>query len=130
MSVRVDRVRGQIRKELAAMLQRGEVHDPRIALSMVSITEVTLSRDLHYAVVYFTVMGQELAEVHQGLNRAAGFLRAQVGRTLGLRHAPELRFEPDLSFKRADRIEQLLKTVQIPPEAQTDTLPEIGGKPA
>ncbi|MBF0341266.1 MAG: 30S ribosome-binding factor RbfA [Magnetococcales bacterium] len=114
MSVRVDRVRGQIRKELAAMLQRGEVHDPRLALSMISITDVTLSRDLHYAVIHFTVMGQEMGEVLSGLNRAAGFLRARVGRALGLRHAPELKFAPDLSFNRADQMERLLKSIHIP----------------
>ncbi|MBF0191273.1 MAG: 30S ribosome-binding factor RbfA [Magnetococcales bacterium] len=114
MSVRVDRVRGEIRKELAAMLQRGDIHDPKVAMSLISITDVTLSRDLHYAVVHFTAMGQELAEVHSGLRRAAGFMRARVGRALGLRLAPELRFEPDLSFKRAEQIESLLKTIDIP----------------
>ncbi|MBF0212646.1 MAG: 30S ribosome-binding factor RbfA [Magnetococcales bacterium] len=126
MSVRVDRVRGQIRKELADIFQRGEVHDPRVALSMISITDVTLSRDLHYAIIHFTVMGQEIAEVHAGLKRAAGFLRAKVGRTLGLRLAPELRFEPDLSFKRADQIEQLLKTIHIPPTDGAEMHPEPG----
>ncbi|MBF0628580.1 MAG: 30S ribosome-binding factor RbfA [Magnetococcales bacterium] len=126
MSVRVDRVRGQIRKELAAMLQRGEVHDPKLAMSMVSITEVTLSRDLHYALIHFTAMGQEITEVHAGLNRAAGFLRARIGRALGLRHSPELRFEPDLSFKHADQIEQLLKTIQIPPADDGGIPPATG----
>ncbi|GAB0055775.1 Ribosome-binding factor A [Candidatus Magnetaquicoccaceae bacterium FCR-1] len=116
MSVRVDRVRGQIRKELAAMLQRGEVHDPGLALSMISITDVELSRDLHYAVVYFTVMGQEVGEVMSALQRASGFMRARVAKALGLRLAPELRFQPDQSLNRADAMERLLKSIHIPEE--------------
>ncbi|MBF0418350.1 MAG: 30S ribosome-binding factor RbfA [Magnetococcales bacterium] len=116
MSMRVDRVRGQIRKELAAMLQRGEVHDPGLALSMISITDVTLSRDLHYALVYFTVMGQDVAQVMAALHRASGFMRARVAKALGLRLAPELRFQPDLSLKRADDMERLLKSIHIPKE--------------
>lgn len=115
MSVRVDRVRGQIRKELSTLLQRGEVHDHRLATSMISITDVTLSRDMQYAIIFFTVMGQELESVLAGLNQAAGFMRARIGRNLGLRHAPELRFQPDLSLSHADQIEQLLRTLHIPP---------------
>ncbi|MEO5334022.1 MAG: 30S ribosome-binding factor RbfA [Magnetococcus sp. YQC-5] len=123
MSVRVDRVRGQIRKEVADLLQRGEVHDPRISMSMISITEVTLSRDLQHAQIYFTVMGQEIASVQAGLNRAAGFLRARIGSALGLRRAPELRFQPDLSLTRADQMERLLKTIHIPPPPPDEATP-------
>ncbi|MBF0427658.1 MAG: 30S ribosome-binding factor RbfA [Magnetococcales bacterium] len=124
MSVRVERVRGQIRKELAALLQNGEVHDPRVSLSMISITDVTLSRDLQHAVIFFTAMGQELAKVQEGLNRASGFMRARVGRNLRLRLAPELRFQPDFSLSRADHIEQLLRTVHIPPVTEEGRVPE------
>ncbi|MBF0165383.1 MAG: 30S ribosome-binding factor RbfA [Magnetococcales bacterium] len=126
MSVRMDRVRGQIRKELAAMLQRGEVHDPGLSLSMISITDVELSRDLHYAVVYFTVMGQDVGEVMSALHRAAGFMRARVAKALGLRLAPELRFQPDLSFKRADEMERLLKSIQIPEDKPGEGDPQAG----
>lgn len=115
MSVRIDRVREQIRRELAALFQRGEVHDPSISLSMLSITDVTLSKDMKYAVIFFTVMGQEIPEVLAGLKRASGFLRSKLGRNLGLRHAPSLRFEPDLSLIRADQIERLLSSIHIPP---------------
>ncbi|MBF0294231.1 MAG: 30S ribosome-binding factor RbfA [Magnetococcales bacterium] len=134
MTIRVERVRGRIREEIADMLQRGEVHDPLLSLSMISITDVTLSRDLQYAVVHFSVMGQDVASVLAGLQRAAGFMRSRVGRSLGLRHAPELKFVPDLSFAQGDRIEKLLKTIQIPPvspgeSAVPERLEEDGQEP-
>jgi ribosome-binding factor A len=48
--------------------------------------------------------------VQAGLNRAAGFLRGEVGRRLGLRHAPKLEFEFDASIERADRLTSLIDT--------------------
>jgi ribosome-binding factor A len=42
------------------------------------------------------------------LRRAAGFLRGEVGRRLGLRHAPRLDFEYDASIERADRLTKLI----------------------
>lgn len=43
-----------------------------------------------------------------GLTRAAGFMRGEVGRRLGLRHAPRLDFEFDSSIENADRLTRLI----------------------
>ena len=43
-----------------------------------------------------------------GLARAAGFLRGEAGRRLGLRHAPRLDFVYDESIGRADRLTRLI----------------------
>jgi ribosome-binding factor A len=47
-------------------------------------------------------------EVQAGLARAAGFLRGEAGRRLGLRHAPRLDFVYDESIGRADRLTRLI----------------------
>ena len=52
---RVDRISHLIKREVADMLRR-EVKDPRIG--MVSITEVKLSKDLRYAHIYYSVIGE------------------------------------------------------------------------
>ncbi|MFM8516907.1 MAG: ribosome-binding factor A, partial [Nevskiaceae bacterium] len=49
-----------------------------------------------------------VAEVQAGLDRAAGFLRGEVGRRLSLRHAPRLEFEYDETLERADHLTRLI----------------------
>jgi ribosome-binding factor A len=52
------------------------------------------------------------AEAHpqmlEGLKAAAGFLRGEVGRRVGLRHAPRLEFVRDDSFDRAAHLSALI----------------------
>ncbi|MBF0447351.1 MAG: 30S ribosome-binding factor RbfA [Magnetococcales bacterium] len=116
MSVRTNRAAGLIRQEIASMLLAGEVHDPRLS-GFVSITDVEMSRDLQYATVFYSVYGtseEREGEVLDGLVQAAGFIRRQLGRRLKMRHVPELRFKPDLSFKEGEKIEKILHQIKIP----------------
>jgi ribosome-binding factor A len=105
---RPQRVEAQIQRVLAAMLPR-EVKDPRVG--PLTVTQVTLSPDKSVARV-FVVPFAEGPEAHPellgGLRAAAGFLRGEVGRRVGLRHAPRLEFALDDSFDRAARLESLL----------------------
>jgi ribosome-binding factor A len=104
---RTARVADQLRAELAAMLAR-EVHDPGIGF--VTLTRVQVSPDLQLARVWYTVLGDEKARTGSGraLERAAPFLRRQLGVRLRLKRAPELRFVYDESVAGQDRIEQIL----------------------
>ncbi|MBF0460811.1 MAG: ribosome-binding factor A [Magnetococcales bacterium] len=147
--IRTERVRGIIREEIAGMLLRQEIHDPRLS-GFISITDVRLSADMNYATVYFSVVeesGPALSpppvvaaeEGHQGpaeaeggrsracqqaLAHAAGFIRSQLGRRIQLRHTPHLRFLPDHSLDYGMRMDRLLGSLQIPPaetEAEAET---------
>ncbi len=104
---RVERVGDQVRSELASLLAR-EVHDPGIGF--VTLTRVQVSPDLQQARVHYTVLGDEKARraSAQALQRAAPFLRRQIGSRLRLKRAPELKFEYDESIAGQDRIEQIL----------------------
>jgi len=51
---------------------------------------------------------QDTAEVQEGLARASGYLRGEVGRRVGLRHAPRLEFLFDETIERADRLTRLI----------------------
>ena len=50
----------------------------------------------------------EHAAIVAAFQRAAGFLRSRIGKELGLRTAPELRFFHDRGADHAARIDQLL----------------------
>jgi len=108
MTSRPARVGDQIRVEMADLLAR-EVHDPGIGF--LTVTQVTVSSDLQHARVYYTTMGDDRArrESQRALERAAPFLRRQLGRRLRLRRVPELQFCFDESIERQDRIERILQ---------------------
>jgi ribosome-binding factor A len=107
---RPDRVADQIRSELASLLAR-EVHDPGVGF--VTLTKVQVSADLQAARVMYTVLGDERARAAsaRALDRAAPFLRRQIGSRLRLRRTPSLRFVYDESVAGQDRIERLLNEI-------------------
>lgn len=74
---------------------RTEVSDPRIGL--VTISEVTLSRDMRYATVTISAMGtpEEQARTLAGINSAAGFIRRHLAQRMATRISPQLRFVAD-----------------------------------
>ena len=116
-SRRSQRVADLVRAELSLLLLT-EAHDPDV--KTITITEVEMPPDLRSARVYFTARGDEsaLARASEGLARAAGYLRREVGRRCGLRYAPELFFEPDRSYERGARIDELLS--QVRPEREEE----------
>ncbi|MCG7599437.1 30S ribosome-binding factor RbfA [Halomonas sp. McH1-25] len=106
---RTDRVADQLQQELAVLIQR-EIKDPR--LGMVTVSGVDVSRDLGYADVYVTLLGDNDAErIKENLTvlkRAAGFLRSQIAQRIKLRHVPELRFHYDASVARGHQLSSLI----------------------
>ena len=117
---RPDRVADQIRAEVSSMIAR-DLHDPGVGF--ITITRVQVSPDLHHARVYYSAMGDQTARTNSGkaLERAASFMRRQIGQRLRLRRAPELTFVFDESIAQQDRIAQLLHRIgDTPPETDDD----------
>jgi ribosome-binding factor A len=117
---RPDRVADQLRSELALMLAR-EVHDPGIGF--VTLTRVHVSPDLQQARVMYTALGDDKsrAGTARALERAAPFLRRQIGQRLRLKRAPELKFVYDESVAGQDRIEQILHELQGEPRSDRES---------
>jgi ribosome-binding factor A len=87
----------------------GRARDPR--LSGVTVTDVSVTRDLGVARVYYTLLSGEPPgpEMAEALSSAAGFLRTAVARELRVRQVPELRFYPDQALLRARSLEALIE---------------------
>lgn len=105
---RSTRVAEQIRREVSELV-RWQVKDPRA--EGVTVTEVEVSKDLAYAKVFFSRLDDDpenIQESSQALNRAAGFLRRELGKTLRLRHVPELKFVYDDSMAQGQRMDELI----------------------
>jgi ribosome-binding factor A len=102
------RVAEQVHHELAELV-RAEVKDPRVG--MVTLTGVELTPDYAYATVYFTVLPDDpatVASTQAGLERAAGFLRGQLGRRVRIHTTPELRFVHDQSTAHGMEMSKLI----------------------
>jgi ribosome-binding factor A len=105
---RTQRIESEIQRVLAALIAR-EVKDPRVG--NVTITAVSVAADKATAKVFFTPFASlnPPQQVRIGLTRAAGFLRGELGRRLGLRHAPRLEFVFDDSAVGAERLASLIE---------------------
>lgn len=110
---RPERVADLLQREIADILFR-RVKDPRVAL--VTVTAIEVSRDLQNATLFFCLTGtsdpaaQETAL--EGLNKAKGFIRQELGKRLRLRYVPQLAFRYDTSLDYGAKIERILKELQ------------------
>jgi ribosome-binding factor A len=111
-----------VQQQLAEVFARG-LKDPRVGL--VTITGVKMSPDLREARVYWTVHGEPAVreQTARGIEAARGWLRREVGGTLGLRVVPDLHFTYDEAIDRGDRIERLLREVHDREARRQDPAP-------
>lgn len=124
---RAARVGPLLQRRLSELLVKG-LKDPRIGFA--TITEVRLSDDLRQARVFVSVYGDaaQKAATLTGLRASAGFIKRDIGRTLRLRHTPELIFCGDESLAQAARVEDLVDAIhagelEAPEEVHFDALP-------
>jgi ribosome-binding factor A len=106
---RHQRIESQMQRTLAQLVPRA-VKDPRVG--NLTITAVSLLDDLSAARVYFLPFGKGRTPDEQlaGLKSAGGFLRGEVARQLGLRHAPRLEFLLDTTLEHAQALTSLINT--------------------
>jgi len=126
---RTQRIESQIQRVLAELIAR-ELKDPRVG--NVTITAVSCAADMGSARVFFTPFAatHSAAVVGSGLARAAGFLRGELGRRLGLRHAPRLEFVFDESVAGAARLTSLIDRAVAADAAAAGHTSAAGAAPA
>src|SRR5215212_4983822 len=113
---RTSRVGENVRDALAQVLRT----DVSLDIGWVSISEVEVSPDLHYARVYMTgLKEEETKKAVEELRRVAGQIRHHLGKRIHLRYTPELDFRYDETAMRALRVETLLREV-IPPNPENE----------
>lgn len=109
-SSRPQRVAEAIKNELSLLLIR-DIADP--GLSGVSISEVRVSPDIKQARISFMVpAGQDASRAVKAMNRAKGFFRSHLAKTLNLRYTPELSFFLDTLNQELDRMDALFRSIE------------------
>ena len=106
---RTRRIGEEIRKIVSTMLING-IKDPRIN-SMVSVTDVEVTSDLSYAYVYVSILGGDEESTLQGLRNAESYIRREIGRSIKIRHIPQIIFKVDDSLLKGMYIDSLIKKV-------------------
>ncbi|MEK9684447.1 MAG: 30S ribosome-binding factor RbfA [Rhodospirillaceae bacterium] len=108
------RVAEMLRHALVEILARGDFRDPGLQDVSVTVSEVKVSPDLKNATVFVMPLGgDQVDEVVGSLNRAAPFLRRQLGGVVETRYLPRLSFEKDTTYDNGDRIERLLRSLGV-----------------
>lgn len=105
---RTDRISEEIKKELSDLI-RNHIKDPRLP-EFVSVMAVRVSKDLRYARVYISVLGDD--EKKKGaiaaLSSAAGFIRHEIGKRINIRFTPEFSFHLDDSIEKGLHVSRLI----------------------
>jgi ribosome-binding factor A len=115
MTIKQERAAQLIQTILSTLLMN-EVSDP--ALMGVTVTDVKVDREIEYADIYVHALGDEETqdEVMQGLERANGYLRRELAARTRFRKTPVLHFHWDVAIDHGERIDDLLDSLDIPPE--------------
>jgi ribosome-binding factor A len=112
---RAARVAERIRTQISEMLVNGAIKDPRASGAMVS--SVSVSDDLSRATVRVRLLDPSATKARQEevvrvLQKAAGFVRSEIAKTLVARRTPELFFAWDEGVDHAQRLESLLEEIR------------------
>ncbi|MER8475928.1 30S ribosome-binding factor RbfA [Mesorhizobium sp. M0189] len=121
-SQRMLRVGEQVRHALSETLQRGDILDPLIENTVVSVSEVRMSPDLKIATAFVSPLGaKDAGAVVEALNKHAKFVRGRVSGALRqMKYMPEFRFRLDTSYDNFQKINELLHSPEVARDLSAD----------
>ena len=106
-----NRTAEDIKREIAAIVR--ELKDPRVSEHLISAARAEVSGDLSYVKVYVSaVEGIDVAkQATKALTGATGLVRREIGKRLGLRKTPEIKFVADNSIEYGMNIVKKLEEI-------------------
>lgn len=117
MSKRFDRANSQLQKNIALILQN-KMNDPRIS-PFVYVSEVNVTPDFQYCKVKIALDSddqKELEETIKVLQKSEGFIKRELANMVDMPYMPKLQFEIDKGTQASIRVNEILKTLNIPKE--------------
>ena len=117
MAFRKEKLEELIRRLVSEVLIK-EINDPRIGF--VTITQVTLNKDLSIAQVGVSMLGdsRDIRKGYDGLLSARGFIQKYVGNNLHIRNVPRIEFKLDSSVSESVRMVDFLENLDGVKEAK------------
>ena len=120
------RVGEMVRHALTQLLQRGDVRDPLIEKTVLSISEVSMSPDLKKAIAYVSPLGvRNAGPIIKALNANIKPIRGRLAPALRqMKFMPSIHFQLDTSFDNYEKIDQLLKAPRVTRDLESKENPE------
>ena len=114
MSVRTERVRELLKRELGEIIRR-EI--PVDEAGMITVNEVMVSGDLQNATVYFSILGgaDQKKRGEELLQQRRKLIQNMLGQSVVLKYTPHLKFVADDSIVRGNRVLQILNELEPAP---------------
>lgn len=109
---RVGRLAQEMMREVNDILSK-KVRDPRV--EAVTITDVHVTGDLQQATIYYSTLdtlASQRKATEEGLKKATGLVRRELGKRLTVYKIPEIVFKRDESVDYGNKIDALLQQIQ------------------
>lgn len=124
MNVKVDRINSELQRQISIIISE-DIKDPRIGTTIITVTKVKTTPDLKFAKVYVSVYTkdnnkEQQKESYDTVVRSALFIRNELKGRVKMRNIPELHFVLDTVEEEGSKIDEILKTLVIPPAPQED----------
>lgn len=108
------RVGELIRRTLAQVLAQGDIHDPELNRLSMTVGEVRCSPDLKIATAYVMPLGGDGRDnAVEYLARNKHELRRIIGKKVGLKYTPDLRFRLDVTFDQMDATREMFSRDEV-----------------
>lgn len=107
----IKKIESEMKRLVASILQH-KVKDKTI--TMVSVTDIEVTKDLSVAKIYYSVMGKDTKKVavEKALQRSKGFVKSIIAKEMKLRKVPDLEFIYDDSLAYGNRIDEILQQLK------------------
>lgn len=117
---RTDRLNSLLKEVISDVIRR-DVRNPHVN-QLLTVTRVDITKDLHYAKVYVSVIGTEEQKkaTLEALQTAAGFIAVTASKEVVLRYFPALTFKLDDGVDKHMRVEKLLGEISEERSARED----------
>jgi ribosome-binding factor A len=110
-----------VRRALAEIVARGDFQDPELVGRVITVSEVRVSPDLRHATCFVAPLGGgDAAALAAALTRVKPYLRGQLAHEVTFKFMPDLSFEPDVSFDKAEAVERLLHSPAVARDLRPD----------
>ncbi|MBR1890220.1 MAG: 30S ribosome-binding factor RbfA [Clostridia bacterium] len=119
MSNRIERANSEIQRCLIEII-KNKMNDPRLN-QVVSITEVSVTPDFKYCKAKVSVLDvNEMANVTRVLQKSEGFIKRELAKMVEMPQVPKINFVVDKSTMSAIRVEEILRSLNIPAQGDED----------